>query len=246
MSIEDGSDPEPWLRKMLAVRPEQPVCPERLRGVLWMEGNTAPEMLLTLEDAVWSTDGTKGAKVILRNWSRSASCCGLLLQMGVVNRDLVLTFEVSPGGKWIALGPVTTGRSLIYIVQEEDVFVRPDGSTVGDLVPGDMVRVTYNEPFDQESGLAFQYKLRRLAFADAEGRLHKTEHWNRYLERTTGPLPNQPCISYLCCAQNLNRGTGGKSVEKIENLAFLSRRHVVIFAPPPPNQGVMPETMERA
>ena len=150
---------------------------------------------------------------------------------------LMMSFEVSPSGKWIQING--NDSSMIYVIQPGDVVKRPDG-TVVDVVPGDWMRISWQKPFDQASGVSFQYLVRKIADLDADGNLVKIEpHFSRMVALGLEPLPHSPCLSRFLCGCHLSGD------QKKANSFYHSRYQTVMFSPPPPAGGVMSEVMAR-
>merc|ERR1719401_719786 len=88
-------------------------------------------------------------------------------------------FEISPDGKWIHIRLIAqSGRDShwIYVIQEGDVFTRPDGTQI-EFTPGrDMMRLSF-----VGERIAFQYLVRQVAYLNSDGELVKTEAYEKLL-----------------------------------------------------------------
>ena len=160
-------------------------CPKPFRGLFWLENNTASETVTTFEDAIWSDDGLRGMKNSTDNWLRDYTCCGSM----IVILSGVVGWSISKDGKWLMWGKADP----MYIVQEGDKFINPDGSPYEPAIEvGDLVRCSYwgknveqtadKWVYDDALGvysnanLQFQYVIRRLAYRDEDsGELTKTK-----------------------------------------------------------------------
>jgi len=245
----DLAEPDEAFKRMLSAKPQNSRCPESHKGLFWMEGNSASETLLTFEDAVWSADGTQAIKVGLRNWTRDFSCHGCILlhgasaspgvspgAIGCKPYGLIMSFETSPSGKWMQ---IAADQSMIYVVQPGDVIKRPDGSVVEDLVAGDWMRVSYSKTLDSTSPIVFQYKVRKIAILDNAGNLVKLPHYERFRKASLESLPHCDCIARCCCGNCLSAD------KKIANMSYHNRYQTVMFAPPPPGNGLISQVMAR-
>ncbi|EOD32707.1 hypothetical protein EMIHUDRAFT_441778 [Emiliania huxleyi CCMP1516] len=124
MHTVDVASPEAFVPVMLGVAEEHNLCPEELRGLLWMEFNIAPETLITLDDVEWRRnpnvewDGLLGFKGN-GNRTTDASCAGTCLTLFSTRDGGVMRFSTSPSGRWIA---IPLGASFIYVPQPGDKF----------------------------------------------------------------------------------------------------------------------------
>mmetsp|Transcript_47871 Transcript_47871/g.154173 ORF Transcript_47871/g.154173 Transcript_47871/m.154173 type:complete len:265 (-) Transcript_47871:257-1051(-) len=108
MHTVDVASPEAFVPVMLGVAEEHNLCPEELRGLLWMEFNIAPETLITLDDVEWRRnpnvewDGLLGFKGN-GNRTTDASCAGTCLTLFSTRDGGIMRFSTSPSGRWIAI-----------------------------------------------------------------------------------------------------------------------------------------------
>lgn len=180
-------DDEFW-RQLLQDGPKSAACPDRLRGLWWMQDNIANEVLITFHDIDWMVPAPKGfaaggVKIMQRNWSRDITCAGVALSCSSISCTREMAFFVSPNLKWIFLN-----RAWIYVPHENERLVAPVSGPVpvsfspGEAVPldpkWDMIRVSYQNPWDTSSYMDYNYRLRRVAWLDPSGELVKGPAWN--------------------------------------------------------------------
>eukprot|EP00928_Gymnodinium_smaydae_P004412 TRINITY_DN11503_c1_g4_i1.p1 TRINITY_DN11503_c1_g4~~TRINITY_DN11503_c1_g4_i1.p1 ORF type:complete len:326 (-),score=45.68 TRINITY_DN11503_c1_g4_i1:121-1098(-) len=188
------ADADHMFRKMLSVC--HPECPDFLRGVWWMKDNIAAEVLLTFQDAQWSS-GTYAEKRNCYNWTRDPTLFGTVLQTFTSMTNPFLSFEISPDGKWIAIQEQSSANLAamwMYVIQPGDKFVLSDGSNL-EVEPGDMMRVNYENPLDPRSRIKYQYIVRRVAILDDSGKLVKTRGYDQLLQQAS----KQPAHRGVCC-----------------------------------------------
>ena len=103
--------------------------------------------------------------------------------------------RISPDRKWINLG----GHDFIYLLDEKDHLVDPQGKEVPFRVGEDFLRVSYQDG-DPKKGIDYQYLLRRVAFKDAKGQLQKTPIYEQLLDQATRPTaPYGACCNLFLC-----------------------------------------------
>lgn len=190
-------NPDWWLKKMLSFTNKN--CPERLRGVWWMEGNQVnQEFCMTFEDADW-VDEHNAMKNAWENWARTPTCWGIVnISLNYLRRGQ-MRISVSPNKKWILMD-----HYLIYIPDPHEEVRDKDGK----LVPRtdhDLIRVDYSPKFDSTGEYTYQYMVRRIAHLDEKGHVVKTENWQMLRER----LAVCPTFCVL--------GDPVKAVEKVAN-----------------------------
>mmetsp|Transcript_80943 Transcript_80943/g.212493 ORF Transcript_80943/g.212493 Transcript_80943/m.212493 type:complete len:305 (-) Transcript_80943:8-922(-) len=158
------------LLKMLSY--SNPNCPERLRGVWWMDGNQSnQESIVAFQDADW-VDGTKAVKKSYENWVRVPTCFGMIgATPNWLNKGKMDIF-LSPDKKWISIG-----NYPIYVLGPDDVLNYPDGSKVP-REPKDMMRIDMNP----DGTVTYQYMVRLIAYLDDDNKLVKTKNFDRMQE----------------------------------------------------------------
>merc|ERR1719343_543937 len=105
-------------------------------------------------------------------------------------------FHISPDGKWINIQLVVQSANdshWIYVIQDGDVFRRPD-NTIVDVTPGqDMMRLSY-----MDGEIVFQYLVRRVAFLTSDGELVKTKAYEELLAEAKKTDDEMLCGEYGC------------------------------------------------
>ncbi|CAJ1400276.1 unnamed protein product [Effrenium voratum] len=191
------SDPEAWFLKMLEPPKCGNFCPDLLKGVWWMQDNIANETLVSWESAHWGKpDGRNpevGMKSCLRNWTTGNGLLGTVIMN--IKSGGWQGVRISPDRKWINLG----GHDFIYLLDEKDHLVDPQGKEVSFRVGEDFLRVSYQDG-DPKKGIDYQYLLRRVAFKDAKGQLQKTPIYEQLLDQATRPTaPYGACCNLFLC-----------------------------------------------
>ncbi|CAE8592489.1 unnamed protein product [Polarella glacialis] len=228
-----AADLDSMLLKMLSVPPTSVAPLDLLGGVLWMDGNYAPEVFMTLDDANWISPSV-GLKIGAYNWTHDETCFGGMMANGtaISYAPLLLRLEVSPNKKLIMLSipgiKQAADNNLIWMYRPEEgeKFFKPDGSEL-QWAPGDWMRCTFQDPYDSTSPLTYQYMARRVAYMDADGTLVKTAAYEKFVvdEKMDLPHPNT-CCNYGNC--NL------QPQQYLDNFSAQNRRQMVIYAQPPP------------
>lgn len=231
----DITTPDEWFAAMLSTGTSPKFNSSLLGGIYWMDGNFAPEVLMTFHDANWISP-TVGLKLGYQNWTHDLNCFGSFMATGTANAcsPLMLRLEISPDGKWMVLNTMgarekATGDNTIwmYRIQPGDKFFDASGEQVS-WAPGDWVRLTWEDPWDVSSPLTYQYMVRRVAYLDGTGRLVKTAAYEKLLHAATAPPPYPTtCCGYGYC--NL-------TPEQFPQAAFsvINHQQAVLLAPPPP------------
>lgn len=200
---ESLKEPNEAFIKMLSAK--DPNCPDEFKGIWWMEDNIAAEMLMTFQDADWADDAASFKKSLAFNWTRSPTMFGSILQLaasvGHCFGSSYLRGKLSPDKKWIALfeNDRASAPKWVYRIQPGDKFALPGG---GDLqtVLGDMMRIDWRSPYDTSSEIAFQYRVRRVAYLDNNGKLVKTSAYDDLLGRAQAePNTHGYCCGYCTC-----------------------------------------------
>jgi len=209
------SEPDEWFAQMLKTG-DHPKCPDRFKGIWWMQDNPVSEVLLTLHDADWVTDKFF-VKYSTQNWSTDASnCWGSTLPVWWSFNKGEHRFEIMPDGKWIDIN----GERLhwMYMLQPEDTLTRPDGSAV-EFTPGeDMMRVSYSA----DGTMFYQYLVRRVAHLGDRGNLVKTPWYDELKRRALAPS-RRSCL-----------GRKGGAVFEPDEILICDQQQVV-YAPAPMN-----------
>lgn len=191
-----------------------------------MADNLAPpEHLMTFHDADWATEDL-ALKNITYNWTRGPTAFGAGLFCFVQTNGNTIRIEMSPDKRWVSIGGSSGDPTWIYIPEPGEKYKTPDGSQI---TPGmdEMMRVTYNNDADPKSGLNYQYRVRRVAYLDDEGRLVKTTAYEDLKRVATMPLDGGPsCCGCCWCMSDEGRA--------LKNWPQLPSHTVVKYAPPPP------------
>lgn len=185
--------------------------PEWMRGVWWLCDNNAPsETLFTFGGADWSDDSKVAQKKYWENFGVPANCFGCITMFGAALTNSTLRIELSPNGKWINL--YGTGPGWIYVDQPEDTFecknaavdmYGPSFKPVTEL--NEMLRVSHTDETLPLSEPNYQYRVRKVAYLDYDGKLVKTEAWDEFVRRAKMPFapgtePN--CCGYCFCCRS--------------------------------------------
>eukprot|EP00401_Gymnodinium_catenatum_P017597 CAMPEP_0117538532 /NCGR_PEP_ID=MMETSP0784-20121206/42526_1 /TAXON_ID=39447 /ORGANISM="" /LENGTH=280 /DNA_ID=CAMNT_0005335147 /DNA_START=112 /DNA_END=954 /DNA_ORIENTATION=- len=189
------SNPDDWFKKMLQSR--KPECPPSLQGLWWMKDNAAAEGLLTFQDAIWESE-SQFVKYPAWNWTVDANNVWGLCLTAQFNTlcGMPHRVQMSPDGKWIKIDLLpqpSCNTNWIYVIQEGDVFTRPDGIRL-DVTPGeDLMRLTY-----LCGKLQYQYIVRRVATLSSDGELVKTKAYEELLADVQKTDADMRCGEYGC------------------------------------------------
>jgi len=230
MHTVDVASPETFVPVMLGVADEHNLCPEELRGLLWMEYNIAAETLITFEDVEWRRnpnvewDGLLGFKGN-GNRTTDASCAGTCLTLFSTRDGGVMRFSTSPSGRWIA---IPLDASFIYVPQPGDKFTY-QGKEV-ELEPGDLIRVSYPK-WEKTTELtqavqSYAYVVRKLATRAPDGSTAYTKHYDRFQEWSEGPWPHPPLCGFFLCHLS--------GEQRREDITRALNRYQVLMFPPAP------------
>lgn len=166
-----------------------------------MKDNNVPEEVVTLEDSPWVTGPNPGEytgeMVMYKNWTYGGtSAFGSIL--ACIEGSQKLKSKWVMHGKWVWLEKT----SFMYLLDENDVLKRPDG-TLPAFTPGvDILRITWagdNLENMDVSKPFFLYLVRKIAFLDGSGQLVKTPAYNELKERTERPDVKGCCCNYGLC-----------------------------------------------
>lgn len=218
-------DPDDWMVRMLSTG-TSPKCPDRFMGIFWLQDNIAAhEHLVTFHDADWATEKL-ALKNLSHNWTRGPTAFGAGLFCFVQTNGNRLRIELSPSGSWMILGGSSGNPTWIYIPSPEQAFKRHDG---GQLVPDvdELQRVSFKDDANPNSGVSYQYRLRRIAYLDDAGSLVKTNPYEELKQAATMPLTSGPCCCGYCWC-------GSAEARAFMHLPHMPLHTVVKFAPPPP------------
>jgi len=191
------SKADDWLPQFLERGNED--LPDSFRGVWWLEDNTANETLVTVQD-MYNVEAFGGKNIFIKdqstNWTQGTSLWGTMLKNVSTNK---VPFELEPGEnpKWLGM---LTGDDFIYFLGEEDQgkLVHPDGKPV-DFVPGlTWLRVSSKDG-DVSKGVTYQYLMRKVAFKDPDGKIVKTQYYDKLVERCERPTPEGCCCNLFLC-----------------------------------------------
>ncbi|KAG8457536.1 hypothetical protein KFE25_004172 [Diacronema lutheri] len=202
------TDPDTALERMLS-NTAHPNCPAEQKAVFWMEDNIAGEVLITVQDAEWSADGTVGTKTNRLNWTRDPTCFASLLGSPLYFRAVgpaEVTLRYSPDRKWIMIHGAKT--FWMRVLQADDTLTTPDGAPLSGVEPGDFMRITWKDPTDPSSGLAYQYLWKKIAWLDGAGRLVKSKRYDGVLQQAQMAMPagSTPwCGFFNCCLTKQQR-----------------------------------------
>jgi hypothetical protein len=167
-----------------------------------MQDNLAGEVLITLQDVDWMTPtpegfAAAGVKLLVHNWSRDLTCAGILPAFSSVSLTKDMCFAVSPNFRWIFLN-----RAWIYVPHPHEYLVAPTHGPVpvpfapGERVPfdpeWDMIRYNYKNPWDTSSTNEYNYRVRRVAYLDGDGRLVKTAAWAELQAQVEAKIVSAP------------------------------------------------------
>lgn len=218
-------EPDEWMVKFLSS--VHPNCPEDMKGLYWMCDNTFPhEHLMTYQDAVWASNGKVAMKSYKYNWTRGSTMFGSIM-FAMMNRgNKEQRMEISPDGKWCMMNRDHQSKPMWFWSPTPGTkFKTPYDGGEFESEPGEKIRVTYNDKSDPKSGLYYQYRLRRIAYLDPEGKLVKTPAYDDLRKRINMTQENaKPCCGgYFVCASKDERALG--------NLPYLPVTTVVKFAP---------------
>jgi len=195
-------EPDEWMLKMLTSG-AHPDCPEEWKGIFWQcDQNWAHEHLMTFQDAEWASD-----RVCLKdyryNWTWGNTCLGAFMFHGNIQAQFMQRLEISPSGRWISMDhyPADGRTKWMYKPKPGEVFKKPDGEEFK-AEPDEFIRVTYNEPNEPKSGMQYQYRMRRIAYLDSNGKVVRTPAYDDLAERIRMPqLHAKPCCcGYFVCA----------------------------------------------
>jgi hypothetical protein len=179
-------------------------APDSLKGVWWLCDNNAPsETLFSFADGDWAEDKRTAQINYYDNFGVPANCFGVIVLFGAGLTDSTLRVEVSPNGKWISL--YGGGPGWIYVDQPEDSFECKGGyanDLYGDTLKpetSEMLRVSHDNEELPLSEPNYQYRLRRVAYLEQNGKLVKTPAWDDFVKRSKMPYKSgsEPCC--LCC-----------------------------------------------
>jgi len=192
------SQADDWFLRLMEPSTEKNLCPEFLKGVWWMKDNVANETVVSMESGFWGyppqveTGLPVGVKHAYRNWTTGSSFWGsILLKM---KGRMWPTFQIDPGMKWMSISK----DDWIYILDENDKLVDPQGNPVP-FTPGtDLMRISWVEG-KPEKGIFYQYILKRVAMKDENGQLVKLPGYQELLDRATRPTPSGCCCNLFLC-----------------------------------------------
>lgn len=118
-------DNDEYLKSLLVGGDTAEACPERLRGLYWMQDNVASEVLITFQDIEWESPvhegfAAGGIKILKHNWSRDPTLTGTALSLSSNFFTREMPFYISPKFKWIWLNG---GESIVCVLREPDTTV---------------------------------------------------------------------------------------------------------------------------
>ncbi|EOD12551.1 hypothetical protein EMIHUDRAFT_120083, partial [Emiliania huxleyi CCMP1516] len=191
------SDDEVWRRMLSGGSPE--ACPDRYRGVFWMQDNVVNELLITLQEADWSQAPPEGLSAVATkrldtNWARDTTIWGACLACCAPCQPPMI-LHVSKSGKWLSMAGAA---GFFYAPSASETLKGPDGEKVAFDSSQDLVRVDYRSKFDPHSGTSYQYRCRRVAYLDSERQLVKTPAFEEMVAQVRAPLKNPGCLGDRC------------------------------------------------
>lgn len=205
----DGSDPSVWKKHLDKYKNG----PESMRGVWWLQYNTAHENLVTIfneSDFVGelNEDGTEGygrwTRSLRTNWTRENTCFGHILTMfarykgdplvgGYYNlNDGILTLD--PGSQWI------------YRVNDNEWW-----------------KIHYVGNIGEEGEQEVNYMYKWLKVIDKDGT--PTEHWGEYVKWSKEKLPHSNCGTSWCTCW----GCGLSNKQKFDIMTRPNPKQIVMF-----------------
>jgi len=185
------------------------LCPERLKGLYWMQDNLANEVLLTLQDTYWTTPTSdavslQGMKDMATNFSRDPTffgcwngppfspvtcppigccpCCCPPCCMPVYATRTPMSFIASAAMKWLHAGPGT----FVYIPGSDEVLRDADGNEVPFDSSQDLLRIS-GDP--EGKAPDYQYRCRRIAYLAPDGSLVRTPAWEELIAKVRAENP---------------------------------------------------------
>jgi len=134
--------------------------------------------------------------------------------------------EISPDGEWCMLGPDPQSSPIWFWSPTPGTkFKTPYDGGEFESEPGEKIRVTYNDKSDPKSGLYYQYRLRRIAYLDSDGKLVKTKAYEDLVKRINMVQENaKPC----CCGAFV---CASKEARALGQLPYLPATTAVKFEP---------------
>ena len=218
------SDDEVWRRMLSGGSPE--ACPDRYRGIFWMQDNVVNELLITLQEADWSQAPPEGLSAVATkrldtNWARDKTSWGACLACCAPCQPPMI-LHVSKSGKWLSMAGAA---GFFYAPSASETLKGPDGEKVAFDASQDLVRVDYRSKFDPHSGTSYQYRCRRVAYLDSERQLVKTPAFEEMVAQVRAPLKNPGCLGDRCYS-NLSWP------QRLENQQLLASELLVKTAPP--------------
>jgi len=219
--------------------------------LIWTENNVAPETLLSFNSWAWRSQTGEsrvvGLGTLAEGWTSDPTCFGWLFSRG--HKDLIMTVQISPDGKWILLGsyydPSPKGKisyNWIYVVQDGDDFRTPDATKIDHVKPGDLVRVTWDnsDPYQCDNNkLQYMYFPRRVASLNSEGEVVKNQpHYDDMLRKATNKPSASECCLTCCFTCSCFMNPENRFDFQVGNI---SDKQVFAVSPRPPS----PEVIER-
>lgn len=235
------------LKGILGPNPDSSKVPEPFRNsLLWMEGNEAPEELVSFNRAAWRSNTKEGRAVGLSDmqtdWTNSPNAIGAMFSQGA----WWINFQVSPDGKWIKLfvikGDATDAKSegtwlTMYVVQEGDEFTDRDDNILTDVNPGDIYRVTFEDKSDpyecDHEKIVFSYITRKVAVFDEETGEVKVN--SPYYERLVECATSEPPKEIVDATDGLTNDSSLTTEERWDiQVKYISNSQKYNTAPAPP------------
>jgi len=186
--------------KLLRPHPDSSKVPEAFRNhLLWMEDNHMAEEFVSFNNWAWRSQTEGNGRVIgvgniMYEWTNDASQLGRLYSFGDTN----LSVQESPCKKYLKLAGIGDNKVTwltMYVIQEGDVFVDRDGKPLSDIIPGDLLRLTYgnkSDPYEcSPDKIVFTYFAHRVATYNEEtGKVERnSSKYNRIMDKVNAPLP---------------------------------------------------------